>query len=166
MVVGKTSSSISKTEIFNRYNEAEILSAVFPEVTSLPCLICSPLRDDRHPSFSLYVSNGGHVYYKDHSTKERGSLMDLLCRYWGCTFTHALDKICELPMLNNVTIKPKQVKMLTRKEYDELTKIQVTVRPWRDYDYEYWGQFGITKQWQFANLVKCMGKGTSPISAE
>ena len=148
MVVGKTSSSISKTEIFNRYTEAEILSAIFPEVTSLPCLICSPLREDRHPSFSLYLSNSNHVYFKDHATKERGGLLDLLCLYWHCTFTQALDKICELPMLkNNVTIKPKQVKMLTRKEYDALTKIQVTVRPWRDYDYEYWESYGVTRQW-------------------
>lgn len=148
MVVGKTSSSISKTEIFNKYSEAEILSAVFPEVDSLPILICSPLRDDRHPSFSLYVSNGGHVYFKDHATKERGGLLDLLCLYWGCTFTQCLDKICELPLLkNNVTIKPKQIRMLTRKEYDELTKIQVTVRPWRDYDYEYWESYGITRKW-------------------
>lgn len=148
MVVGKTSSSISKTEIFNKYSEAQILSAVFPEINTLPCLICSPLRADRHPSFSLYLSNSNHVYFKDHATGERGSLLDLLCRYWGCTFTHALDKICELPLLKNeVIIKPKHIRMLTRKEYDELTKIQVTVRPWRDYDYEYWESYGITKQW-------------------
>lgn len=45
------------------------------------------------------------------------------------------------------TIKPRQIKMLTRKETSELTKIQVAVRPWRDYDYEYWNSYGIEKQW-------------------
>lgn len=149
MVVGRTSSSISKTEIFSKFSEADVLTTVFPEVTSLPCVIKSPLRHDDHPSFSLYVTNGGHIMYKDHADRsERGTLLDLLCKYWNCTFTQALDKIWEImPKKGNVTIKPKQFKTLTRKEYDQLTRIQVTIRPWRDYDYEYWESYGITKKW-------------------
>lgn len=148
MVVGKTSSSISKTEIFSKFTEAEVLSTVFPQITSLPCLINSPLRADNHPSFSIYVNNNGNIRYKDHATNERGSLLDLLCRYWNCNFTQALEKIWELmPDKKNLEIKPKQIRMLTRKEYDLLTKIQVVVRPWRDYDYAYWESYGITKKW-------------------
>jgi hypothetical protein len=48
---------------------------------------------------------------------------------------------------NDITIKSKQIKTLTRREANELTKIQVAVRPWRDYDYEYWASYGIEKQW-------------------
>ena len=29
----------------------------------------------------------------------------------------------------------------------ELTKIEVKVRPWEKYDYEYWASYGIEKQW-------------------
>lgn len=148
MVVGKTSSSISKTEIFSKFTEAEVLSTVFPQITSLPCLINSPLRADNHPSFSIYVNDNSNIRYKDHATNERGSLLDLLCRYWNCNFTQALEKIWELmPNKKNLEIKPKQIRMLTRKEYDQLTKIQVVVRPWRDYDYAYWESYGITKKW-------------------
>lgn len=148
MVIGKTSSSISKTEIFDKYSEAEILSAVFPEISSLPCLICSPLRQDRHPSFSIYVSSSGHIYYKDHATGERGGLLDLLCSYWNCTFNQALDRLCTMLIGNgNIKVKTRQIKTLTRKEVDQLTKIQVVVRPWKDYDYEYWSSYGIEKQW-------------------
>ena len=45
------------------------------------------------------------------------------------------------------SVKSKQIKVLTRKETSELTKIQVAVRPWRDYDYQYWESYGIEKQW-------------------
>ena len=137
MVIGKTSSSISKTEIFNKVSETQVLSTVFPEITSIPCRISSPLRDDLHPSFSIYMDNGGHIRYKDHADSSvHGGLLDLLCAYWKCTFNQALEKICNLMILkSDVTIKPKQIRTFTRKEASSLTSIQVKVRPWRDYDY-------------------------------
>ena len=48
---------------------------------------------------------------------------------------------------SDVTLKSRQVRTLTRKEASELTKIQVAVRTWQDYDYEYWLSYGIEKQW-------------------
>lgn len=148
MIIGKTSSSISMTEIFSKFTEAEILSAVFPEINSLPWRMQSPLRVDNHPSFSIYLTNGNHIAWKDHANKERGGLMDLLCRYWDCTFNQAVAKICDLLIeKKDITIKPRQIKTLTRKETDALTKIEVKVRPWQQYDYDYWASYGIEKQW-------------------
>lgn len=149
MVVGKTYSSISKTEIFSKFSEAQVLNTVLPEVTEIPCLINSPLRTDKHPSFCFYMSDSNHVKYIDYANREvNGSLMDFLCEYWNCTFNQALDKVCKLMIKDDgVIIKPKQIRTFTRKEADSLTKIEVKVRPWRDYDYEYWESYGITKPW-------------------
>ena len=148
MVVGITSSSISKTEVFSCVSESQVLTAVFPQITSIPCLICSPIRADRKPSFSIYMSNGGHIYYKDFASGERGSLLDLLCKHWQCNLNQALDKISQLFIeKKDITIKPKQIKILTRKESASASKIQVTVRPWHDYDYAYWESYGIQRKW-------------------
>lgn len=149
MVIGKTSSSISKTEIFSKFSEAQVLCTVFPDITEIPCLICSPFRKDEKPSFSIYMDNGNHIRYKDHGNPIiHGGLIDLLCEYWNCTFNQALDKICSLMIKgDDVTIKPKQIKTFTRKEVNTLSELQVKVRPWRDYDYEYWTSYGIAKQW-------------------
>lgn len=149
MVVGKTSSSISKTEIFNKFSETEVLCTIFPEITEIPCLICSPLRTDSNPSFSIYMDNNNHIRFKDHgNTGIQGGLIDLLCKYWNCTFNQCIDKICTLMIKEgDITIKPKQIRTFTRKESDTLSKLQVTIRPWRDYDYEYWKSYGITRQW-------------------
>lgn len=151
MVIGKTTSSISKTEIFTKYSEIQVLTAAFPEITEIPCRIQSPFRVDNNPSFSIYLNNDNHVMFKDFGDADcRGSLLDLLCKKWNCSFNQVFDKIIELMQGqkgNDVDIKPKQIKTLTRKESSEMTKIQVAVRPWRDYDIEYWKQYGVELQW-------------------
>ena len=152
MIVGKTSSSISIPELFEKYSEVSILTAVFPEITSIPCKICSPFRADNNPSFSIYLDDDKHIRYKDFGESEtKGSLLDLLCKKWNCSFYQVFDKILETMQKqekdSDVTIKPKQVKLMTRKESSELTKIQVAVRPWRQYDLDYWQSYGITKPW-------------------
>ena len=157
MVIGKTTTSISISELFEKYSETQILTAVFPEITSLPCKISSPFRADTNPSFSIYVNNNNHVCFKDFGEPDvRGGLLDLLCKKWSCSFNQVFDKILEVMAKqegSDVVMKPKQIKTLTRKETDELTKIQVAVRPWKDYDYEYWASYGIEKQWlKYANI--------------
>ena len=152
MIVGKTSSSISITELFEKYSEIQILTAVFPEITTIPCKISSPFRTDSNPSFSIYLDDNKHIRFKDFGDSEtKGSLLDLLCKYWKCTFHQVFDKILEVMQKQTTesspTVKSRQVKMLTRKEVSELTKVQVAVRPWKDYDLEYWASYGITKPW-------------------
>lgn len=152
MVIGKTTSSISKTEVFTKYSEIQVLTAAFPEITEVPCRISSPFRVDNNPSFSIYLNNDNHIMFKDFGDADcRGSLLDLLCKKWNCSFNQVFDKILELmqgsAQDDSVILKPKQIKMLTRKESSELTKIQVAVRPWRDYDIEYWKQYGVELQW-------------------
>lgn len=148
MLVGKTQSSISKAELFSVFSEAEVLSSVFPEVTELPCVINSPLRQDSHPSFSLYMSDGGHVRFKDHATGDSGGLLDLLCKYWNCTLTQVMGRIGETFIKDkNITIRPKQLRTLSRKEANHSSSIQVVVRPWHDYDYAYWASYGVEKKW-------------------
>lgn len=151
MVIGKTSSSISKTELFNKYSEIEVLKAAFPEITELPCKICSPFRADNNPSFSIYINDSNHICFKDHGdSNSRGGLLDMLCKKWDCSFNQVFDRIIQLMQKqedSDMTIKPKQIKMLTRKESSELTKIEVAVRPWRDYDKQYWLSYGVELQW-------------------
>ena len=149
MVIGKTFPSISKAEIFSQFSEAQVLSAVFPEIHSIPCRISSPFRVDKNPSFSIYMTEGKHIYYKDFGdSSDKGSLMDLLCKYWKCTFNQALDKIGNLLIQKEgVKVKTTQLKVLTRKESQESTKIQVAVRPWKAHDLEYWASYGVEKQW-------------------
>jgi len=152
MIVGKTSTSISILELFEKYPEVNILTTVFPEVTSIPCIINSPFRIDANPSFSIYLDDDHHVKFKDFGDPGcRGSLLDLLCKKWKCTFNQVFDRILQVMQDSakgvSPSVKMKPIKTLTRKEFSELTKIQVKVRPWQQYDYDYWASYGIEKQW-------------------
>ena len=151
MQVGKTSTSLSVPELFEKYSEIQILTAAFPEITAIPCRISSPFRVDKNPSFSIYLSEDKHIRFKDFGESEtKGGLLDLLCRKWDCTFNQVFDKILELMSKqkgSDVEFKMKQIKTLTRKESSELTKIEVKVRPWQQYDLDYWESYGITKPW-------------------
>lgn len=142
MVVGKTQPSISKAEIFNCFSEAEVLSSVFPEIKSLPCLINSPLRQDRHPSFSIYISDSGKVRYTDFATKDKGGLLDLLCKYWNCNFTQCINKLGTLYTGNTSlkvnTRKASKIRIYKRTE----SRVEVKIREWRDYDIAYWTSYG------------------------
>lgn len=157
MLIGKTSLSISKTEIFEKYSETQVISAVFPEIKSIPCKISSPFRVDKNPSFGIFMGDDNHIYYKDFGdSTEKGSLLDLLCKYWKCTFNQCLDRICKLMSDvegDSLVIKPKQIKTLTRKEVNDQSKLEVKIRPWRDYDIEYWKSYGISLKWlKYANV--------------
>jgi hypothetical protein len=151
MIIGKTSESISITELFEKYSEVSILKTVFPEITSIPCKIQSPFRTDNNPSFGIYLDDNKHIKFKDFGDSScKGNLLDLLCKVWNCSFYQVFNKILEVMQKqegSDVAIKSKQVRMVTRKEASENTKIQVAVRKWEDYDYEYWESYGVNKQW-------------------
>lgn len=147
MVVGKTSQNITLTDVFSKYSEVDVLSCYF-NIHTLPCCINSPLRKDNNPSFSLYLNKAGKVKYIDFATDDHGGLMDLLCQYWHCSFMQALSRIYnDLIEKASVDIKPKTVRTFTRQERDHLSKLEVKIRPWQSYDYEYWGSYGVTPQW-------------------
>lgn len=143
MVVGKTQPSITMADIFNVFSETEVLSSVFPDIHSLPCLINSPLRQDRHPSFSIYVNDSGNVRYTDFATNDRGGLLDLLCKYWNCNFSQCLQRINKMFIgKDNITvshIKPSHRLSINKKSS---VRLEVKVRQWEDYDIDYWQSYG------------------------
>lgn len=151
MVIGKTSSSISPSELFEKYSEVQILTTVFPEITSIPCKICSPFRNENNPSFGIYIDDNHHIKFKDFGDSDcHGSLLDLLCRKWKCSFQQVFEKILQVMKESDSTelsVRPKTIKTFTRKEVESFTKIQVAVRPWKDYDYQYWEDYGVQKEW-------------------
>lgn len=142
MVVGKTQSSITVEEIFNYFTEAEVLSSVFPEIESLPCLINSPLRQDKHPSFSIYMNNAGNIRFIDFASGDKGGLLDLLCKHWNCSFTECLERLDSMLVgrgnLKIVRTQSKGIKTYKRTE----SRVEVKIRKWEDYDIEYWKSYG------------------------
>ena len=128
--------------------EADI-AAYYLGVKSIPCLIASPLRQDRKPSFSLFSNNGEEVGFIDYSTREHGSIIDLLMRMWNCNFIEAKKRIAnDMGDANlNTSIGKGSYASRIPVRTSSGIDLQCRVREWRDYDIEYWNSYGIPLEW-------------------
>lgn len=115
----------------------------------------SPIRVDKHPSFSFYITETGHVCYKDYATGESGGIINLLQQYWNCSYTDALCKIYD-DMIDDKGVEIVQTNGSKRPSVKiDCTKpdINVHIRDWKQYDLDYWGSYGITLKWlEYANV--------------
>ena len=136
--------------ILNSVRELDILS-YYLGISNVPCIIKSPLRLDRHPSFGIYSRDGKKIYYHDFATKDRGSIFQLLMKLWNVDYNEMLQQIDkDLPKIpsckNNISIT-KTTLNNSSKTYNKDTNLECKVRPWKDYDFEYWEQYGISEKW-------------------
>lgn len=140
-------------EIKHKTSELDILS-YYLNVNKLPTRICSPLRQDRKPSFGLFTLDGEHVHWIDFATKDRGNITDLLMKLWGLSYEETWLKIysemnCKGSVRVQKTLTHPKVTLLSEGK----AQIETQQRPWESWDIEYWKSYGINKKWlEFANV--------------
>jgi len=137
MAFGSGKSTLDKNSIDEFY-----LADRFLNVKKIPCVINSPLRKDTHPSFSIYSKDGIHVRYKDFANGDSGSIFNLLQKLWNLNFKDMMNKISENTIEGVVTTKVNKRRVTT-----ERSKIECKIREWKQHDFDYWNQFGITEVW-------------------
>ena len=122
--------------------EFDILSYYF-NIQKIPALINSPLRKDNNPSFCFYSPDGNSVNYIDFASKDRGSLLTFLTKYWNCTYNDAIQKIADnMGSKGNFASSGKRT--LNIRSNNSLGCIR---REWKDWDKEYWNSYGISRKW-------------------
>ena len=151
MVYSEGELSLNKEDILNTGSILKILY-YYTGITKLPCLINSPFRIDKHPSFCIYFTNG-RVKWKDFSTNEKGDLFDFLQRLWDMPFHDVLSKIkkdlANMSFESTVTQKFKNVKCYKSTDVD----LKCKTRNWQPYDLEYWNSYGISLDWlEYADI--------------
>lgn len=137
---------ISLESILSKVTVFDILST-YIGVHELPICINNPCRKDENPSLGLYYSSKYNtVSYKDFATGETGNLFGLLMNMWHCSFDEVLAKIDS--DIKSMSPKELQIqrkgKSLVRRVNSDL---QVKIRDWKDYDYEFWNKYGINHKW-------------------
>jgi len=154
MAISAGTDSVSLEDILSKTTEANIL-AYYLGITSIPCIINSPLRKDKRPSFGLYSPNGDRVYYTDLSTKDKGGIYDLLSQLWNTDYRGVLSKINkDIPKFtSNTEVSAYQCTVRSVNTYSHDTELQCRVREWREYDVVYWALYGIRLKWlQYAEV--------------
>lgn len=140
--------TVIQTELLQQLSELDILYH-YLGIDKLPTVIHSPLRVDNNPSFGLLLSEFNTVHYYDFATGEFGNLFQLLSLMWNCPYSEVFHKISlniekiitEAPIHKNYSKYRKSV------NHTPLDHFNVSLRVYRDYDYVFWNQFGITKDW-------------------
>lgn len=141
--------SVSLEDILNKVSEADILF-YYLGISKVPCIINSPLREDKRPSFGLYSLDGRRVFYIDLATKDKGGLFDLLGNLWGCNYIDVLKRINnDIPKFTRTTSIDSctQYSITPTSSYNKSTELKCKIREWRDYDIKYWESYGISLKW-------------------
>lgn len=128
-------------------SEADIAAYYF-NIKSIPCLISSPLRQDKKPSFALYSPNGTEVNYIDFSNRDSGRIWTLLTKTWNCSYPEVRRKVFNDLGNKSLGTSVGIGNYLGRSvKVNAYLDLQCRVRDWRDYDLEYWGSYGISLKW-------------------
>lgn len=135
---------VNISDIFNVISEEDILAYYF-NVYKVPCLISSPLREDKNPSFAIYYK-GDKIKCYDFGTKESFNVLSLLMEYNHLDFQSILRKIWK-EMCFIQTNVPKHINKTKRIKYSSDVKLKVKTRSFKDYDLEYWNNYGINQEW-------------------
>ena len=96
---------------------------------------CSPLRDDKNPSFTFYIGRKGDVRFKDHGTGKSGSMINLLSELLSVSCACAAEKIDSHLRLGLWTVPkvsskkksegPRNIKLrqIREKDIEQLSKV-------------------------------------------
>lgn len=146
-----TTNSVNLDQMLRDVGELNILSH-YLGISKIPCLISSPLRVDKNPSFSLYSYDGIKIWFTDFATGDRGGIIDLLSEYWKKDFLDTIVKISRdlddiKSKTNNITVSKSENFNNIKKVHDVATDLQCKVREWRKYDIKFWKQYGISLPW-------------------
>lgn len=147
-MIGGISSTITLEDI-KGIEEVDLL-AHYIGVKDLPCIINSPFRKDRKPSFGI-TCRDNKVFFKDFSTGESGDIWKLLMLYTNCSFQEVLNKVYQDRQKLGLLFTIRSITYAKKSSID--SDIQVVVRDWKKDDEEYWSSYGVSlKALKYANV--------------
>lgn len=156
--------------ILQKVSDYNIFKYYYPEL-EVGCNTNSPLRKDKNPSFSVYWSKKfNRLMFKDFANGERGDVFVFLTKYLNLNYYEVLCRIVvdfnldDFFYIKEELVKPATIPVIYTDEYvkaliKDAVRLQVKVREFEDYDYKYWGSYGISK----STLIKYRVKAISHI---
>ena len=151
-MVGQGTYNKDKESVLGKITELELAAYYIPELSQIPEIIHSPLREDRHPSFRVYSPDGIKVKYYDYATTESGGIIDFIMWKFGCSFTEALERIDQ----DIVSFRSGHIQIQSSSRFGKTLQvradapnihIRTQMRNWEQRDFDYWNSYGVPKNW-------------------
>lgn len=125
-------STYTRKYILERMDEIDIYKKFLGDI-QIGSVTRSPFREDKNPSFGLFVASTGSILYKDYATGESGDVFKMLSNMWGCSLRTVYKRIVEETPNLETAIKPLY-KHNIRKPID----IAIKRRKFSEEDLNYW----------------------------
>lgn len=161
-------SKISQISIFSYY--MNIPEALIKHCIDTGELICSPLRNDEHPTAGFRYDNKGKLKFRDFSGVFWGDCFDVVALVISKLYKQDIDvsnKQDFIKVLRHITLVFKDIFYGKEKDINLLNEINATivdiknkkpnieivVREWNESDKLYWEKFGVSLQYLNINFV-------------
>ena len=133
-------------------------------------LICSPIRDDVHPTCGFRYDNKGKLKFRDFAGYFWGDCFDIVALIMGGIYNKQYDisnREDFVKVLRHITFTFKDIFYGQEKDINLINEIntgivaikhkkpniELVVRNWNEYDKEYWGKFGVPLQYLNINFI-------------
>lgn len=133
-------------------------------------LICSPIRDDIHPTCGFRYDNKGKLKFKDFAGYFWGDCFDVVAYVMSIIYKKSYDvsdKRDFIKILRHITFTFKDIFYGQEKDINLVNEIntaigaikhqkqiiELVVRTWNEYDKEYWSKIGVPLQFLNVNFI-------------
>ena len=137
---------LTKTNLLDRIQEAEIFKRYLKRDPDVGGLTTNPMRNDNNPGCSFYTSSGGRLFYKDWATDEAYDCFRVVQQLFNLSFYRTLEKINEDFGVGLGTDDPSPPIEKTRVfTSSNGKKIQVIPKEYTQKELGYWKSHGISR---------------------
>lgn len=141
----KQDKNLSKDYILNTLTQEEIYSYyIGSSDLHINKVMCSPIREDKKPSFGLFYTDQGKLLWNDFAIG-CGDVFDFVSAKTGESNFYNVLKLIEEDLIfkknNNYEKVLNKVKII--KKETSIVKLGVKIRNWNKDDFDYWQQYNI-----------------------
>lgn len=140
--------TITKEFILSRISEEEIFEHYGVRIQK--GLFCSKLRNDKHPTVSLYRNKSGRLIMHDFGDNTYTDCFAFVQALYNTSYYMALQIIAnDFKLINRKDLPKHKAKLEYSGAKVKETKtadIRVEIREWDDIDLQWWGKYGISKE--------------------
>ena len=161
-------SKVSQVTIFSTY--LNLSDKIVQYCIDTGELICSPIRDDIHPTCGFRYDNKGKLKFRDFAGYFWGDCFDIVALIMGGIYNKQYDisnREDFVKVLRHITFTFKDIFYGQEKDINLINEIntgivaikhkkpniELVVRNWNEYDKEYWGKFGVQLQYLNINFI-------------
>ena len=161
-------SKVSQVTIFSTY--LNLSDKIVQYCIDTGELICSPIRDDVHPTCGFRYDNKGKLKFRDFAGYFWGDCFDIVALIMGGIYNKQYDisnREDFVKVLRHITFTFKDIFYGQEKDINLINEIntgivaikhkkpniELVVRNWNEYDKEYWGKFGVPLQYLNINFI-------------